>query len=575
MAADKIKFMRELIKDRLSKVREQITEEAYLLYCSMVDDCSDYEELKHMADIELQVGYIEYINVNIVKRLKDMGYDLANVSEVLKGFCGIDSPIDLSTREVERDDVFDVRELIMGDDEELQTEIMAGVIREMAARMQNTPDGFITEEGVRPGEKCLIEYYDEVEAEQSEKDLDSLLNNMMQDEHEKYVEDGLVQDVEEELGVELEDAFNEIDDIESTFNNIEIDEDGLDIEFQEDSDINNFGLDDMYLDIPDDEQYDFNMGAEVENLGEQFGDFENSEGFDLDDLMSGNIQIDGLDSLENTEPDFGVLLSGDELDIEDDEFNIEEDESGDDLNFDSLLEDGEDNEVDFDALFVGEDNTSEPDFDNLLGDDFMDTEDGDDVNLDSLLADDFDDSIGGDEPDFDSLLGDVAYEDTDFDSLLGDEADGDTDFDSLLDGDDNDEPDFDSLLGDEADGDIDFESLIEDEDGGEVDFDSLIEDDSIDDNNVNFDSLLDSEPEDQFDALFNSVTSNSNNSNSRSLSEAINNNIPLKAENNNKGNNVVNKNGGVFTNNETQKTFNTIANVGKRIEGLFKGKGKK
>jgi len=536
MAADKIKFMRELIKDRLSKVREQITEEAYLLYCSMVDDCSDYEELKHMADIELQVGYIEYINVNIVKRLKDMGYDLANVSEVLKGFCGIDSPIDLSNREVERDDVFDVRELIMGDDEELQTEIMAGVIREMAARMQNTPDGFVTEEGVRPGEKCLIEYYDEVEAEQSEKDLDSLLNSMMQDEHERYVEDGLVQDVEEELGVELEDAFNEIDDIESTFNNIEIDEDGLDIEFQEDSDINNFGLDDMDLDIPDDEQYDFNMGADVENLGEQFGDFENSEGFDLDDLMSGNIQIDGLDSLEYTEPDFGVLLSGDELDIEDDEFDIEEDESGDDLNFDSLLEDGEDNkdnEVDFDALLAGEDNTSEPDFDNLLGDDFMDTEDGDDVNFDSLLADDFDDSIGGDEPDFDSLIED------------------------------------------EADGDVDFDSLIEDEDGGEVDFDSLIEDDSMDDNNINFDSLLDSEPEDQFDALFNSVTSNSNNSNSRSLSEAINNNIPLKAENNNKGNNVVNKNGGVFTNNETQKTFNTIANVGKRIEGLFKGKGKK
>ena len=564
MAADKIKFMRELIKDRLSKVREQITEEAYLLYCSMVDDCSDYEELKHMADIELQVGYIEYINVNIVKRLKDMGYDLANVSEVLKGFCGIDSPIDLSTREVERDDVFDVRELIMGDDEELQTEIMAGVIREMAARMQNTPDGFVTEEGVRPGEKCLIEYYDEVEAEQSEKDLDSLLNSMMQDEHEKYVEDGLVQDVEEELGVELEDAFNEIDDIESTFNNIEIDEDGLDIEFQEDSDINNFGLDDMDLDIPDDEQYDFNMGADVENLGEQFGDFENSEGFDLDDLMSGNIQIDGLDSLEYTEPDFGVLLSGDELDIEDDEFDIEEDESGDDLNFDSLLEDGEDNEdneVDFDALLAGEDNTSEPDFDNLLGDDFMDTEDGDDVNFDSLLADDFDDSIGGDEPDFDSLI--------------EDEADGDVDFDSLLDGDDNDEPDFDSLIEDEADGDVDFDSLIEDEDGGEVDFDSLIEDDSMDDNNINFDSLLDSEPEDQFDALFNSVTSNSNNSNSRSLSEAINNNIPLKAENNNKGNNVVNKNGGVFTNNETQKTFNTIANVGKRIEGLFKGKGKK
>jgi len=561
MAADKIKFMRELIKDRLSKVREQITEEAYLLYCSMVDDCSDYEELKHMADIELQVGYIEYINVNIVKRLKDMGYDLANVSEVLKGFCGIDSPIDLSTREVERDDVFDVRELIMGDDEELQTEIMAGVIREMAARMQNTPDGFVTEEGVRPGEKCLIEYYDEVEAEQSEKDLDSLLNNMLQDEHERYVEDGLVQDVEEELGVELEDAFNEIDDIESTFNNIEIDEDGLDIEFQEDSDINNFGLDDMDLDIPDDEQYDFNMGADVENLGEQFGDFENSEGFDLDDLMSGNIQIDGLDSLEYTEPDFGVLLSGDELDIEDDEFDIEEDESGDDLNFDSLLEDGEDNEVDFDTLLVGEDNTSEPDFDNLLGDDFMDNEDGDDVNFDSLLADDFDDSIGGDEPDFDSLI--------------EDEADGDVDFDSLLDGDDNDEPDFDSLIEDEADGDVDFDSLIEDEDGGEVDFDSLIEDDSMDDNNINFDSLLDSEPEDQFDALFNSVTSNSNNSNSRSLSEAINNNIPLKAENNNKGNNVVNKNGGVFTNNETQKTFNTIANVGKRIEGLFKGKGKK
>ncbi len=519
MAADKIKFMRELIKDRLSKVREQITEEAYLLYCSMVDDCSDYEELKPMADIELQVGYIEYINIDIVKRLKDMGYDLANVSEVLKGFCGIDSPIDLSTREVERDDIFDVRELIMGDDEELQTEIMAGVIREMAARMQNTPDGFITEEGVRPGEKCLIEYYDEVEAEQSEKDLDSLLNDMMKDEQEKYVNNGLVQDVEEELGIELEDAFNEIDDIESTFNNIEIDEDGLDIEFQEESEDIDIEMDGIDLDILEDEQYDFEDIADDENMGKQLGDFENSDEFSLDDLMGGDIQIDGMDDSEDGGLDFDSLLSDDEFDIEEEIDGIED---SDDFEFNDLVDvdDAEDsNNFDFNDL----------------------VEEVDDIELED----------DGDEVDFDNLLdGNEESEEIDFDSMLGDDAE------------DSGETDFDGLLGDE------FE-----EDGDSTDLDSLIDDEE--DNSVDFDSLLDSGPGDQFDALFNSVTSNSNNSNSRSLSEAINNNIPLKAENNNKGNNVVNKNGGVFTNNETQKTFNTIANVGKRIEGLFKGKGKK
>lgn len=575
MAADKIKYMRDLIKDRLGKVREKISEEAYLLYCSMVEDCDDFEELKKMADIEMQIGYIEYINQNIVKRLKEIGYDLDNVAGILSGFCGINYGIDLSSKEVEREDIFDVRDIIMGEDEDLQNEIMASLIREMTSRMESTPEGFVSEDGVRPGQKCLIQYYDEVEAEKGEKDLDSLLNNMMDDEdkaHSEYVDTTLVSDTEEELGIDLSDAFEEIDSFEAAFSNSDIDSDGeVDSLILEEA-IDDIEFDETGMDFDEDGQGETEGVADIENLGELLDSESENDGFSLDDLMGGNISLDEEGSDEDAETDFEALIDDSEFS---DDTEESEDGNSDELDFDSMLgdefeeDDGGDPEQDLDSML---DELDVPEIEEAGSDgedfDFDSLEDG----LEDIEEDAAEDDAG--DPDFDNMLEDIEMEDEpqeedggelDFESMLGDEDafedeevdSGNTDFDSLLGGDALDGLD-DAIdgLDDALDGLDDIE-----EDGGDVDFDSLLPD----------------EPNDSFDSLFDSVTNKGKApANRLSLSEAIEKNIPdsSKASQAPAQAGQANANtpkGQIFSNTQTQKSFDIIANAGKKIEGIFKG----
>ena len=106
MADRKIVFFKNYIKSQIASLRDSLGEARYNLYLATVDSIEDYEELKELAELELQIEYAKYMENNVLKPLKDSGRDLKSLkgtTEEVK-----ESPIletdDLDEEEIDDDD---------------------------------------------------------------------------------------------------------------------------------------------------------------------------------------------------------------------------------------------------------------------------------------------------------------------------------------------------------------------------------------------------------------------------------------------------------------------------------------
>ena len=79
----RIEFYREKVKQELSELAEYMGQKRYKFYLQMVDTIEDYEELRELAELELQLNMVKYIKDEIQNPLDTEGTQIRELNMAL------------------------------------------------------------------------------------------------------------------------------------------------------------------------------------------------------------------------------------------------------------------------------------------------------------------------------------------------------------------------------------------------------------------------------------------------------------------------------------------------------------
>ena len=82
IGSKQLAYFKEKIKHELEKIREDIGDLRYNLYVATVDQCDDYDQLREMAELEMQIDFIEYTKAFIKDRLHEKSVDIQDLKKV-------------------------------------------------------------------------------------------------------------------------------------------------------------------------------------------------------------------------------------------------------------------------------------------------------------------------------------------------------------------------------------------------------------------------------------------------------------------------------------------------------------
>ena len=77
----KLSFFKERIKEKLEQIREDIPEIRYKLWIASVDACDDYNELREMAELDMQLDLFEYTRNEINPKLEQLNMNITELRE--------------------------------------------------------------------------------------------------------------------------------------------------------------------------------------------------------------------------------------------------------------------------------------------------------------------------------------------------------------------------------------------------------------------------------------------------------------------------------------------------------------
>lgn len=442
----RLEYFKKHIKEKLESVKDDIPDRRYRLWIAAIDDCEDYDELREMAELDMQLDMFEYTRNEINPKLQRLNLEMDEIrgaktmqepSKTTGKTLGTNEFSSLTMPDSDDEEEYTTGEMLEDLDDPEMEAAMAAII---AARMASEP----WEEANR--EEMLDSIIGDTSAEEdieglSEEDFGDLADagdSLEVDEDDFDID-------EDELDIE------EDNDGENTDDNIESSEEGSD----EDD-----GFGDFFGDSDSDEDTENTDDDEMLNGIEGFEDFEENDSDDTDekpDESQNNSHGDISDFLDFDEEDgFGKLK--DKLGIKTSEQSIESDEE----DIDNMSED------DLEQALLG-DEEDDSDVDGISDDDFGDIFDDSSEDSDSteeINDDDFEDMfIDSDDSEGEGNLfesdDDLEGEFGDLDSMFEDSPDGD-DSDTDEDSDDDfndffsDEDDSDSS---DADGEDDIDNL--------------------------------------------------------------------------------------------------------------------
>lgn len=343
-------YFKEKIKRELEKIRDDIGDVRYNLYVATVDQCDNYEDLREMAELEMQLDFIKYAKTSIKDRLQEKYVDIQDLRKVRY------PPYDEESMEIEETDM----------EAELDSpETLAMLALAMHKRLESEP---IEEQGkvFEPGKRIGMD----VEVELSEEEQLELMAKEMEED-----EEGLSAQYDGYIGDEEDNDFDESD------------EDGY------------FGSDDVVEEDGEDEEgFGYDEGYFIEDDAEENVDGSNSDEIDIED--SGEFFIDDesegvgendedFDEEESNSDDFEDYFIEDSDEYTGDEENFEESEFGEDYfteddDGDNLIDNEEvDGEADFDISDGDDFFVESDDEDDTVGDDDIEIEDSDDFFVES------------------------------------------------------------------------------------------------------------------------------------------------------------------------------------------------
>lgn len=452
----RLEYFKKHIKEKLESVKDDIPDRRYRLWIAAIDDCEDYDELREMAELDMQLDMFEYTRNEINPKLQRLNLEMDEIrgaktmqepSKTVGKTLGTNEFSSLTMPDSDDEEEYTTGEMLEDLDDPEMEAAMAAII---AARMASEP----WEEANR--EEMLDSIIGDTSAEE---DIEGLSEEDFGD----------LADAGDSLEVD-EDDFD-IDEDELDIEEDNSDEDtGDDIESSEEGSDEDDGFGDFFGDSDSDEDTENTDDDEMLNGIEGFEDFEENDTDEKPDEPQNNSHGDISDFLDfNEEDGFGKLK--DKLGIETSEQSIESDEE----DIDNMSED------DLEQALLG-DEEDDSDVDGISDDDFGDIFDDSDESEDSdsteeINDDDFEDMfIDSDDSEDEGNLfesdDDLEGEFGDLDSMFEDSPDGD-DSDTDEDSDD----DFNDFFSDEDDSDssnADGEDDIDNLDLG----DFLEEDDS-------------------------------------------------------------------------------------------------
>ena len=442
----RLEYFKKHIKEKLESVKDDIPDRRYRLWIAAIDDCEDYDELREMAELDMQLDMFEYTRNEINPKLQRLNLEMDEIrgaktmqepSKTVGKTLGTNEFSSLTMPDSDDEEEYTTGEMLEDLDDPEMEAAMAAII---AARMASEP-------------------WEEANREEM---LDSIIGDTSAEED--------IEGLSEEDFGDLADAGDSLEVDEDDF---DIDEDELDIgeddgdedasddaESSEEGSDEDDGFGDFFGDSDSDEDTENTDDDEMLNGIEGFEDFEENDSADTDekpDESQNNSHGDISDFLDFDEEDgFGKLK--DKLGIETSEQSIESDEE----DIDDMSED------DLEQALLG-DEEDDSDVDGISDDDFGDIFDDSSEDSDSteeINDDDFEDMfIDSDDGEGEGNLfesdDDLEGEFGDLDSMFEDSPDGD-DSDTDEDSDDDfndffsDEDDSDSS---DADGEDDIDNL--------------------------------------------------------------------------------------------------------------------
>lgn len=410
MANDAIEFYRQIVLKHIEEVKSTISDTKYRVYIAIVNECTDLETLKNMADFGMQDEFIEY-SKGIDKRLGEYNTTVKELQDVYDGGYEITNLDEIKREELRKKRETTQAEVADTIDKVLHSYDEYGDTIEALSKLEQIDDE--SEYGIEVHMELNVDDFDDEEI--TEEDI----------ERENGTGIDEIEDIEE---LEEDDEFEEEDSIEEEFDEEELeDEDGDDIEeLEEDEeeleDEEENGVvqgeywyydDGEYYDDYDEEEYKEEPKT-VEELYDEIGndtdDVEEScLGGDNDSLLDFEDE-DDTDDADDEYPDEDY--DNDTYDENDDYFDELEDSDSIEEN-DSINMDENEDYVGISETLEFEDDTQEEPEEYLDDDQYEVDEEEDGEEDEEYLEDESEAEIEEDDIEFDDDLEDDTDEEED------------------------------------------------------------------------------------------------------------------------------------------------------------------
>lgn len=303
MANDAIEFYRQIVLKHIEEVKSTISDTKYRVYIAIVNECTDLETLKNMADFGMQDEFIEYSN-GIDERLGEYNTTVKELQEVCEGGYEITNLDEIKReelrkkRETTQAEVADTIDKVLhsydeyGDTiealsklEQIDDESEYGIEVHMELNVDDFDDEEITEEDI---ERENETYEDEIEdiEELDEDDLDEELSEgeLEEEEDEDELEEDSIEDEFDSDELEDEDEDNIEDEEELEDEDEENGEQQGEYWYYDDGEYYDDYDEEEYKEEPKtvDELYD-EIGNDTDDVEESCLDVDDSSLFDFDD----------------------------------------------------------------------------------------------------------------------------------------------------------------------------------------------------------------------------------------------------------------------------------------------------
>lgn len=460
----RIQFFKDKIKHRLTELRPYMSDVKYRMYMSVIGDCNDLDELREMAEMDLQFNMVKYLN-ELTDKIKLSDTSIDELEAVINQNARAAKLTVIMPKKREKQTYEEVVENI---DEVLEDKDVLEASANILWQRLSSPvpeDIDITN----------LEEYEEDDLEVENEETTNI------DEIDEYDDAALEEAYEEEEEEEEEDLF-EIDEID------EYDDAALEEAYEEEE----------YLDGLD----------EIEDIDEEEDD--TSEDIDLEDDTLEDEEdkpIDFGDTQEEEEPiDFGDSTVKETEENEEDSFGLDSLDISDMYSLGEETDDEEDDDelINIDDLLDEDSQAYDPDDDYAMDEDDDDEED--DLNIDDMYGDD-EDEEDYDEEEADDIEEEEEDEYDEYDDYANEEDTGEADEDE-----DEDELDPDDMFGDDEEDEEEEEDTEEDNDLNPDDMFGDEEEDAFDIDESELTGDIDDTDSD-LDNLFDTTQSTTNNKN--------------------------------------------------------------